>query len=151
MQHRRWTTSLAGIALACLLIMVLAACSRTLPEQAVRDQLEGLQQAIDARDAGAVHDLLAADFVGNGGMDRRGARRLAAGVFLRHRDVAARVGSVSVHLRGETEASANFSVLATGGNGGLLPENGQVFEIETGWRLENGKWRLLNAHWTPGF
>ena len=151
MQHRRWTTSVARIALACLLIALLAACSRTLPEHAVREQLQELQVAIDTRDAGAVHDLLAADFVGNDGMDRRGARQLAAAVFLRHRDVAARLGPVSVQLHGDTEATARFNVLATGGNGGLLPENGQVFEVETGWRLEDGTWRLLNAHWTPGF
>lgn len=151
MQHYRWKTSLHRIALAWLLIAAMTACSRTPPEQALREQLATLQSAIDARDAGAVHDLMAEDFVGNGGMDRRGARQLAVAVFLQHRDVVAHVGSVSVQLRGDTEATATFSVLATGGNGGLLPNNGQVFEVETGWRLVDGDWRLLNARWTPAF
>ena len=88
--------------LACMgLLLIVSACSRSDPEQAVRAQLEALQQAIDARDAGAVEDLLAEDFIGNEGMDRRGAKQLAAGVFLRHREIGARLGPVTVELRGD--------------------------------------------------
>ncbi len=136
--------------LACIgLVLVVSACSRSDPEQAVRAQVEALQQAIDARDAGAVEDLLAEDFIGNEGMDRRGAKQLAAAVFLRHREIGARLGPVTVELRGEREAIARFSVLATGGSGGLLPEQGQVYQVQTGWRLQDGDWKLLNASWTP--
>ena len=136
--------------LACMgLLLLVSACSRSDPEQAVRAQVDALQQAIDARDAGAVEDLLAEDFIGNEGMDRRGAKQLAAGVFLRHREIGARLGPVTVELRGEREAIARFSVLATGGSGGLLPEQGQVYQVQTGWRLQDGDWKLLNASWTP--
>jgi hypothetical protein len=134
----------------CIATALLAAgCARSDPEQAVRAQLDALQQAIDTRDAGAVQDLLAADFVGNDGLDRRGAKQLAVGVFLRHREVGARLGPVRVELRGQRDAIARFSVLATGGSGGLLPEQGQVYQVETGWRLIDGDWTLLNASWTP--
>lgn len=149
MQHFHWPRTSRQLALAWLLLVAITACSRTPPEQAVREQLEALQSAIDAREAGDVQDLLADDFIGNGGMDRRGARQLAVAVFLRHRDVGARLGPVTVEVRSETEAVARFNVLATGGDGGLLPGNGQVFDVETGWRLVDGKWRLLNARWTP--
>ena len=136
--------------LACIgLLLVVSACSRSDPEQAVRAQVDALQQAIDARDAGAVEDLLAEDFIGNEGMDRRGAKQLAAALFLRHREIDARLGPVTVELRGEGEAIARFSVLATGGSGGLLPEQGQVYQVQTGWRLQDGDWKLLNASWTP--
>lgn len=151
MQHFCLTKMFCRLAATCLLIAVTGACSRTLPEQAVREQLESLQSSIDARDAGAVHDLLADDFIGNGGIDRRGARQLAVAMFLQHRDVSARLGPVTVESRSETEATAKFSLLATGGRGGFLPESGQVFEVETGWRLEDGEWHLLNARWTPEF
>ena len=136
--------------LACMgLLLLVSACSRSDPEQAVRAQVDALQQAIDARDAGALEDLLAEDFIGNEGMDRRGAKQLAAAVFLRHREIGARLGPVTVELRGEREAIARFSVLATGGSGGLLPEQGQVYQVQTGWRLQDGDWKLLNASWTP--
>ncbi|HSD16165.1 MAG TPA: nuclear transport factor 2 family protein [Thermomonas sp.] len=134
---------------AILAMLLLAACAKDDPEQAVRRQVEAMQAAIDARDAGDVEDLLAQDFVGNDGMDRRAIRQLAAGIFLRHREVTANVGPVSVELRGETDAIARFSVLATGGSGGFLPDSGQVYQVETGWRLVDGEWKLLNASWTP--
>ena len=129
--------------------LMLAGCAEDDPQQAVRQQVEAMQAAIDARDAGAVEDLLARDFVGNDGMDRRSLKQLAAAVFLRHREVAAKVGPVSVELRGQTDAIARFSVLATGGSGGFLPESRQVYQVETGWRLVDGEWMLLNAEWTP--
>lgn len=135
--------------IAVLLAVALGACSNDSPEQAVRQRIDALQAAIDARDAGDIQALLAEDFVGNDGIDKRGAQQLAAAVFLRHRQVAAKVGPVSVELRGQADAVARFSVLATGGAGGLLPEQGQLYQVETGWRLVDGDWQLLNASWTP--
>lgn len=140
-----------AIGITLVLAIALGGCSDESPEQAVRAQVATLQAAIDARDAGDIEALLAEDFVGNDGLDRRGARQLAAAVFLRHRQVAAKVGPVSVELRGEGDAIARFSVLATGGSGGLLPEQGQVYQFETGWRLVDGEWKLLSASWTPNF
>lgn len=146
-QFRGFQRAVAGMAVTTALLV--AGCGKDDPEQAVRLQVEAMQAAIDARDAGDVEDLLARDFVGNEGMDRRAIRQLAAGVFLRHRQVAAKVGPVSVELRGESDAIARFSVLATGGSGGFLPESGQVYQVETGWRLVDGEWKLINASWTP--
>lgn len=137
---------LRPILLACMLSMFVA-CNHGTPEQAVRHQLEALQAAVDARDAGAVDDLLADDFIGNDGLDRQGARRLAAGMFLRYRDVAVKSGPATVELRGQRDAVLRFSVLATGGSGGLLPDSGQIYQVETGWRLVDGDWKLLSASW----
>ena len=138
-----------AIGITLLLAIALGACNGESPEQAVRAQVDALQVAIDKRDAGDIQALLAEDFVGNQGLDRRGAKQLAAAVFLRHRDVAAKVGPVSVELRGEGDAIARFSVLATGGSGGLLPDSGQVYQFETGWRLVDGEGKLRKATWTP--
>ncbi len=146
-QSRALQRFATGIAL--LLAIALGGCSNDSPEQAVRQRIDALQAAIDARDAGDIQALLAEDFVGNDGIDKRGAQQLAAAVFLRHRQVAAKVGPVSVELRGQADAIARFGVLATGGAGGLLPEQGQLYQVETGWRLVDGDWQLLNASWTP--
>ena len=146
-QFRGFQRFASGVAIIAMLQLV--ACAKEDPERAVRTQVGAMQVAIDARDAGAVEDLLAQDFVGNEGMDRRAMRQLAAAAFLRHREVGANVGPVSVELRGERDAIARFSVIATGGSGGFLPESGQVYQVETGWRLADGEWKLLNATWTP--
>jgi hypothetical protein len=140
--HRRLFAALVAASL-----LLAGGCAKQAPEAAVRAQLQALQGAIDARDAGAVHALLADDFIGNDGLDKRGARQLAAGVFLRYRDVGARLGPVEVELRGDADAIARFTVLATGGSGGFLPERGQVYAVQTGWRRVDGEWRLRSAQW----
>lgn len=146
MRQFHWPRRLFAALVAASLLLA-GGCAKQAPEAAVRAQVQALQGAIDARDAGAVHALLADDFIGNDGLDKRGARQLAAGVFLRYRDVGARLGPVEVELRGDADAIARFSVLATGGSGGLLPERGQVYAVQIGWRRVDGEWRLRSAQW----
>jgi hypothetical protein len=136
------------------LLLVLAvvgcacACARTPPEQALRDTIAQLQRDIRTRDADAVTSVLADDFVGNEGMDRRGARQLAAGTFLRYREVGAKLGPLQVEMRGERHATVRFTAAISGG-AGLMPQDAQVYQITTGWRLVDGDWMLTSAEWTP--
>lgn len=129
----------------------LAACSRTPPEQALRERIELLQRNIDARDAGEVASALAEDFVGNQGMDRREAQRTATGLFLRYRDVGATFGPLQVQMQGDTHATVKFTVAATGGAGGMLPSDAQVYDVTTGWRSGDDGWQMTSADWTPRF
>jgi hypothetical protein len=136
--------------LALLLALLIGAgCSHAPPEEALRDTVAELQATIDARDAGGSEGYLAEDFIGPEGMDRRGARRLAAATFLRFRDVSARLGPLKVSLQDEQHATVEFSAAVTASGGGLLPEDGQVYRVRTGWRREGADWRLVNADWTP--
>ena len=91
-----------------LLLMVSAACHKQVPEQAVRAQLAALQAAMDARDATAVRDLLATDFIGEQGLEKRGAHQLAAGLFLRYREVSAKIGPIQVEVLDPSNAIARF-------------------------------------------
>ncbi len=130
------------------LAAMLAGCSRTDPEQALRASVAGLQAAVAARDASAMEDVLAEDFVGPEGLDRQGARRMAQLVFLRHQQVDARLGPLEVTMQ-DDHAIVRFTAVLTGGAGGLLPETGQLYEVQTGWRLHDGDWTLTSAKWTP--
>jgi hypothetical protein len=142
-----WTgmriTLLAG------LLLIAAACQRTPPEEALRARMSVLESAIDARDAGALGDFLADDFIGPGGMDGTGARRLAQGLFLRYRDIGTRLGPLDVQVQ-EQHATVRFDAIVTGGAGSLLPDSGQVYDVRTAWRLEGGEWVLVSAEWAPG-
>lgn len=150
LQHRtQGLRLLRCFVLAFSLAVLASACSRTPPEQAILENLDAMQSAIAARDAGAVDALLADDFIGSDGLDREGARRLAAVMFLQYRDVSVKLGPATVELRGDRNAMAHFTVLATGGSGGLLPDSGQAYEVETGWRMAGGGWKLLSAEWKP--
>jgi len=134
--------------LACC-VAALPACRRAAPEQRLRDTVAELQQAIDGRDAKAVEAVLADDFVGNDGLDRVAVRRLAAAIFLQHREVAVRLGALDVVLTDADHATVTFTAAVSGGSGGLLPDSAQIYDVRTGWRLQDGDWRMTTAEWTP--
>lgn len=141
-----WRTCCAGIA---LMLLVPVGCVRTAPEQALREAMSGLQATIEQRDASGLQGLLADDFIGPEGLDRDGARGLAQGMFLRYRDIRAKIGPLDITLQDDRHASVHFDAAVSGGAGGLVPESGQLYDVETGWRVEEGKWRVVSAQWQP--
>ena len=144
--------NMIGNALACIAFLaacVLAGCARTPPEQRLREAVAAMQSAIEARDVPAVRELLADDFIGPGGMDRRAAARLAQVTFMRHQDIGVSVvGPLDLTIS-DDRASVRFDAALTGGSGGLLPDRARIQSVETGWRLEGGEWRLVSATWKP--
>lgn len=141
-----WRKHCAGIP---LMLMVLVGCARTAPEQALRSTMAELQATIEKRDASGLQVLLADDFIGPEGLDRDGARRLAQGMFLRYRDIGAKIGPLDITLQDDEHASVRFNAAVSGGAGGLLPESGRFYDVETGWRLQGGEWLLVSAQWQP--
>lgn len=141
---RRFAWRWAALLMSAL---VLAACGGGSPEQRLRESMEQLQGAIQARDAKAVQARLAEDFVGPDGLDRDGARRLAAASFLRYRDVWLRIGAVRFDVQGD-RATVAFEAALGGGSGNALPDAAQLYEVRTGWRLRDGEWRMISAEWT---
>ena len=136
------------IAIALILCAMVAACARTPPEQALREAFDGLQAAIEERDAGDLASFLAEDFIGPGGLDRDGVRRMAALEFMRHGDIGMLPGPLDIELQ-ETHARVRFSAVLSGGSGRLLPDSTQAWQVDTGWRLVDGDWRMTSANWAP--
>lgn len=128
--------------------MLLASCARSEPEAALRARVDSLSEAITQPDPAAMQQHLAGDFIGNGGLDRDGARRLAMGFALRHRDIGLSLGPLEVDVAGE-HATVRGTAILRGGSGLGLPERAQVYEVESGWRLESGDWMLVSVRWTP--
>ena len=48
-----------------------------------------------------------------------------------------------------SSARVSFSAVLTGGSGRFLPDAAQSYAIITGWRVEDGDWRLYYAQWEP--
>lgn len=128
-----------------LLLTVLSACARTQPEELLRATVSELQVAIEKHDGSAVREVLADDFIGPEGLDRDAARRMAQAMFLRYPDVGVTLGPLDVEV-GQEQATVRFTAALTGGRG-ALPESAQIYDVETGWRMDEGDWRLVNARW----
>jgi len=139
---RAW--SAAGLAL------VLLACAGESPEARLRARVDDLQAAVEAREGSAIGDYIAADFIGPQAMDRDGATRMARGAFLRYRSVrVVVVGPVSVEMQGGEHARVRFDAALTGGSGGVVPDSARVWSVDTGWRVDEGEWRMTSAAWEP--
>lgn len=132
-----------------LAALQLAACARDPSEQALRDTIEALEIAGEERQVGDFMDHVAEDFAGNGAeYDRPGLQNLLRMVALRHQSISVVKSGVEIDLHGD-RALVRMRILVTGGGGGLIPDSGQLFDTESGWRFVDGQWQLGSASWKP--
>jgi len=136
-----------SIALAAV---ALVSCGQKLTvEQQVIATLRNMEAA-----AAVVHHMDFMDYVADDFSARQGAMgRLEFHRFMifqinQHRRLQAQFFPIYVTETGEDSASAHFKLLVTGG-AGLLPDSGQLFEVETEWERDGGDWLLKGADWEP--
>ena len=125
----------------------MAGCSKLPPEQALRESIGKMEQAALKKDAGEFFEYFAEDFSGSNALDRESFRRYVQLVWLQNKDVGVQMGPLDVKLMND-RATVDFTVALSGGQG-LLPDRGQVYQVQTGWRMEGDDWRLISATWKP--
>ena len=134
---------------ALLVLVALAACSRSDPERELRATIAQMAQAIERRKPADFLEAMSDDFTReSGAFGKQEARRLLAGVLLRNERIQLSAVVTDMRVAGD-RASAKVRVIATGG-AGLLPERGQTWEFESVWRREQGRWKVFNAEWREG-
>lgn len=136
----------AGLALL-LLCLSLAACDRSTPEQRLRQQLSALQTAIEAQRINEAMQSIAEDFSGEGGMDRAALHNLMRVQVLGRGKVGVTTGPLDVRMQQDTATVRFDAVLTGGGQGRWLPDSAQAYTVTTGWRQQDGEWRLYHAQW----
>jgi hypothetical protein len=141
----RWSRRITVATLLCALF----ACSHSPSEQALRETLDRMQQAAEERAVSSFIDGVAEDFAGNGSdYDRSGLERLMRLLALRHQVIGVTRTGLQIEMFGD-RAVVHMQILVTGGSGGLLPEQGQLFSTESAWRFVGGEWQLGSASWKP--
>jgi len=130
--------------------LALTGCHKELSvEQQVIASLENMEQSAEEGRHLEFMSYVADDFRGQyGGMDRREFHRFMIFQMSENRRLHAQLFPIRVKEISEGQASAQFNILVTGG-GGLLPDRGQLFEVETGWVRDDGDWLLSEANWEP--
>ena len=130
-----------------LAALLLLACHRESPEQAVRRAFQDCVTAVEKGDAEPVAKRLHADFSGPEGMDREMARLFLLGTLKRQK-VGVTVLSQSLEVRGRT-ATMTVSLVLTGRSGGaLLPEDSSRKNLVLRWDLRDDKWLLREVRET---
>ena len=133
-----------------LLFAGLSACSQPLTlEQQIIAAIREMETKIEAGERRRFLAHLAEDFTGqNGAMTREQVRAMVVFQLNRHKRLQAQLFPIHVAESGANTATADFRALVTGGPN-WIPENGQVFDFETHWRLVDDEWYLYAASWTP--
>ena len=139
--RRGWWVLLVVVALA------LAACARAPAEQRLRDTVAAMQAAVEAREPRDFLRHVSVDFTGNAGqVDRDGLHNLLRAVVLRNERIGVVLGPPDIELSGD-RARLRLRVTLTGSAGGLIPELGAVYAIDSGWKQEGDAWRCISASW----
>ena len=143
---RRFARACAFAAALLPCVLALAGCGSEPAEQRLRSTIDAMELAAVERRPGDFMDSVAADFVGNGNIDRAAMHNLLRAQLLRNAEIGVTRGPLEVELQGD-RATVRFKLVATGGSGGLLPERAQGYDITSGWRDEDGEWKLFLAVW----
>ncbi|MBE0587509.1 MAG: hypothetical protein CVU36_06060 [Betaproteobacteria bacterium HGW-Betaproteobacteria-9] len=126
----------------------LTACSKDDPLASLEAAVQQLQDQIEARDTGAVMDLLDAKFRAQDEFDADWARKTMTLMFLRYAQV--KVIAVSRNSRIDPPGSpiglTEAQVVVTGAQG-LIPERVTPYAVTMEWRLEGADWKLRDLRW----
>jgi len=132
---------------AGVLALFLAACSRTPDETRIREAIAAMETAVESRNPRDFMSHVAEDFAGQeAGFDRPALHNLLRAQFLRNEAIGVLIGPIEVAVQAP-RATATMTVTLTGGAGGLIPERGAIYEVETGWKQSGGEWVCISANW----
>jgi hypothetical protein len=135
---------------AMLAALLLPGCGEKLSvEQQIIATLRNMEYAAEEGQHLEFMSYVTDSFGGQqGSMGRREFHRFMIFQINQNRRLQAQFFPIYVQEISEEKASAHFRILVTGG-AGLLPERGQLFEVETQWLRDGGDWDLSRADWEP--
>lgn len=137
------------VTFALCLGLVLSACGRSpdTPERQIEDNLSAMSDAVSDGNVRALFSHLAEDFGSDTwDLDRQAMRLLVQREMRASARVTATVFDLEIHLTDDDRARADFQLLLTGGTG-LIPNRRAWYRVQTGWREDQGEWKLISAAW----
>lgn len=136
-----------GVAMAAI-VAIAAGCSRPPDEVQIRNSIETMRSAAEARQPAGVTEEIAEDFTGNNGeIDRDGLSRLLKLQLLRNDSIGVAMGNIDVAVDGD-RATAKFDVTFSDASRRWLPGGRETYAVVSGWRREGRRWICYNASWT---
>ena len=111
-------------------------------------QLQEMQSAAGEGRVGDFMEGVSDDFAGNQGMNRAALHNLLRMQVLAKSNRSVTTGPLRIQMQGE-QASVRFDTILAGGSGRFLPDSARTYSITSGWRIEQGEWRVYYAQWEP--
>ncbi len=142
----------AALVLAAAAWTLVLACARE--GDPVRESLDAIVQAANARDAGRLFEHVASSFQAADGSGLSDAKAMVDRYFAAYeiltvtiRDVQIERGEGAARVRLRAEMSGQPRKI--GGLSGLVP-TASTYDFDLRLTLEDGRWKVAWAQWTPG-
>lgn len=129
-------------------VALLAGCSKPPAEERLRARFDEMQAAVLEHRPGDFIDGVAEDFIGNESADRAALHNILRAQLLRNEEVSATVGPLDIKVTGD-RATMDFTMVLTGGAGGLIPERANGWSVKSAWRDGPDGWQVYFAEWSP--
>ena len=130
----------------CAICLALAGCAEERPEDRIRAAIEAMETSVESREPGGFLAHVTEDFSGAGGaFDRSSLRGYLATLLVGNELVEVTLGPASITMHGDARATVKVDALVLGG--ARLPERGEHLDITSGWRLDDGEWKVYVATW----
>lgn len=130
-----------------LLLAVTVACSQpSSDEQRLRQAVEAMQNAAEARKVQPILDHLARDFQGNDRYRKANIGGMLLLQFRQNRHVQIYLRITELKVSGD-RASMRCRAVLTGRDQKIVPERARVLLIDSEWQRRDGEWQVRKATW----
>lgn len=132
-----------------LLALGLAACGgpTSTPESEVRAWLQTAEAAAEARDRGALLDLVSSAYADGRGNDKADIGNMLRVYFLRQNTVSLLTRVEGIHLQGTSAALVELFVGMAGSANTALGLRADAYNFELELVRDDGEWQLIGARW----
>ena len=138
---------------AFIVALGLAACGKgPSPEDEIRGVVAEAEQAAEARDAFALHALVADDYRDGRGNDAREIRRYVHGYLLAHQSVnlLVRIEDIGFPAKDLSRLRATVAMVGRDAEAAAAWDlAADVYEFDVTLAREEGDWRVIRADWQP--
>jgi hypothetical protein len=125
----------------------LFSCSEPDELAILKQRIDGLVSAIEKHDGNEVQEFLAKDFSSLEGMNKAQFYLFTRHYFKRYKNVSVTVVNKDISLnKNKKQADVTAKVLLLGTNE-WLPERGQLYNVASRWKKENGDWVMSRLRW----
>lgn len=136
------------VALAFAIAMFIAGCAEKDDTEQINQNLNAIEEAVEAKNFSAIAKYLDEGFVANERMRADEVRQLLRFYSLRHKNLGVTIvgSNTTLHANLPDRAYSTVSVIATGSSG-LLPSDASVRQVEVEWTKHSGTWLISKASW----
>lgn len=144
--------SVLPVLLSCFLPLVMVACGeKQTPEQQVRQYIAFAEDAVEKRDVIDLGKLISDQYTDSGRRDRRALVGLAAGYFLRHKNIHLFTRIKDIDFPAPDTASVELYVAMTGspvtGAQALIDLRADLMKFNLTLKSDGDEWLLSETSW----